>query len=333
MKPTLFLLGPSDRDMQNSIARESVGQGRARVEFSMAGLLPILPFIEEDRLLNANSRSAILGVHRVARPRQNGFNVFNLVGDADSSAAMLSQVQSAVEQMGPSRCFNLPGNVIRTARGQLPKTLGGIPGCIVPRVEPADVSDYAELQAVCLDFDRWPLIVRSRGEHGGKEMLLLRDASQLEKHRDLPWLYSAGICLIEYRDYQGVDGLYQKNRVIVVDGVPYPRHALFSRQWLVHAGSRRELLASDIELVRREDHFMATQVQQYYPVFESMYRRIGLDIFGVDFAVVDDQVLVFEANACMKFLARTYRADNRFEYLDGHVKNLKRAIKKMLVQA
>ena len=208
-----------------------------------------------------------------------------------------------------------------------------IPECIVPRVENADVHDYAELQTVCRGFDHWPLIVRSRGAHGGQEMLLLQDIGQLEEHRDLPWLYAAGICLIEYHDYRGEDGLFQKNRVIVVDGVPYPRHALFSREWMVHAGSRAELLSSDMELVRREEQFMSTQVRQVYPVFEAMYRRIGLDIFGVDFAMMGDQVLVFEANACMKFLARTYRTDNRFVYLNGHVKTLKRAIKKMLVQA
>jgi glutathione synthase/RimK-type ligase-like ATP-grasp enzyme len=74
-------------------------------------------------------------------------------------------------------------------------------------------------------------------------------------------------------------------------------------------------------------------VRQYYPVFEEMYRRIGLDIFGIDFAVKDGKVLVFEANACMKFLDRQHRADNRFAYLNDHVKTLKQAIREMLVQA
>jgi len=332
MKPTLFLLGPSDLEAQNTVARESVGQGVSRVEFSLAGILPILPFIREDRTLSANSKSAIIGVHRIQRPTRTDVNVFNLVGDADSSPAMLRQVQSVIDQIRPARCFNRPANVLKTGRAALPNTLSGVAGCIVPKVETAQPRDFSELAALCLQFDRWPLILRSRGEHGGKQMLLIENIGQLEKYNAMSWLYE-GVCLIEYYDYKGGDGLYQKNRVIVIDGVSYPRHALFSRHWMVHAGSRADLMNDDIELARREERFTSSQVQEFYPVFEEMHRRTGLDVFGVDFAVLDGKVLVFEANACMKFLDRTHRDDKRFAYLDELVKAQKRAIKKMLVQA
>jgi len=332
MKPTLFLLGPSDLETQNTVSKESAGQGVARVELSLAGVLPILPFIREDRTLSANSKSAVIGIHRIRRPPRATVNVFNLVGDADSSPAMLRQVEAIVDHIQPSRCFNPPAHVLRTARAHLPQTLSGISGCIVPQVQTVQPRNFSELQAACRTFDHWPLIVRSRGEHGGKQMLLLEDVGQLDEHQASSWLYE-GICLIEYREYKGDDGLYQKNRVVVVDGVPYARHAVFSRQWMIHAGSRKELMLDDMELVRREEQFISTQVQQYYPVFEEMYRRIGLDVFGVDFAVTNGEVLVFEANACMKFLDRSHRVHSRLDYLDDHVKALKRAIKKMLVQA
>ena len=118
MKPTLFLLGPSDRDTQNPVSKESVGRGETRVDFSLAGVLPILPFIQEDKTLRANSQSAIIGVHRIRRPDRPGFNVFNMVGDADSSPLMLNQVQSVVDRIRPSRCFNRPANVLNTSRAQ-----------------------------------------------------------------------------------------------------------------------------------------------------------------------------------------------------------------------
>lgn len=331
MKRTLFLLGPSDLEAQNAFSRESVDHG-TRVDLSLAGVLPLLPFISEDKMLNSNSQSAVIGLHQIQRPAGLDFNVFNLVGDADSSPFMLKRVQSVIDQLRPSRCFNRPENVLRTGRAQLPETLDGIPGCLVPEVMPAQPRDLAELKELCRTFGRWPLIIRSPGEHGGKQMLLLDDIDRLEEHRTLSWLYE-GICLMEFHDYRGDDGLYQKNRVVVVDGVPYPRHALFSHHWMIHAGTRSELMVDDMELVHRERQFVSTQVQQYFPVFEEMYRRIGLDIFGVDFAIVDGKVLVFEANACMKFLDRKHRADNRFAYLDERVRKLKHAIKKMLVRA
>ncbi len=332
MKPTLFLLGPSDQEVKNAVSKESVGGGVTRVDLSLFGVLPILPFISEDKMLSANSQSAIIGMHQIQRPSRPDFNVFNLVGDADSSPFMLKRVQSVIEELQPSRCFNRPENVLKTSRARLPETLAGISGCLVPEVKAAQPRDMSELKVLCRTFDRWPLIIRSPGEHGGNQMLLLDDIDQLEENRASSWLYE-GICLIEYHDYRGDDGLYQKNRVIVVDGVPYPRHALFSHHWMIHAGTRGELMVDDMELVRREQQFVSTQVQQYFPVFEEMYRRIGLDIFGVDFAIVDGKVLVFEANACMKFLDRKYRADNRFAYLDERVRKLKHAIKKMLVRA
>lgn len=332
MKHTLFLLGPSDLEAQNAVSKQSVAQGKTRVEFTMAGMLPILPFIREDKTLSANSQSAIIGVHRIRRPASTHFNVFNMVGDADSSPVMLKHVQTIVDQLRPSRCFNRPANVLRTGRAQLPATLSGISGCIVPAVLAGAPRDYTELVALCQAFDHWPLILRSSGEHGGEQMVLLDNLRQLDELRPLPWLYS-GICLIEYHDYNGDDGLYQKNRVIVVDGVPYPRHAIFSRHWMIHAGGRGGLMAEDRELARREEKFIANEVQEYYPVFTEMYQRIGLDIFGVDFAVVNGKVLVFEANACMKFLDRKNPAGSRFGYLNDYVKALKRAVKKMLVQA
>lgn len=332
MKPTLFLVGPSDLEAQNAVSKQSVGMGKMRVNASLAGVLPILPFVMEDRTLSAKSQFVIVGVHEFRCSASADINVFNLVGDADSSPLMLKHVRSIVDQIRPTRCFNLPANVLRTGRAQLPVTLSGIAGCIVPATEVAEPRDYSELKASCRAFDHWPLIVRSRGEHGGKQMLLLEDISQLDEHRDLPWLY-AGICLIEFHDYNGSDGLYQKNRVIVVDGTPYPRHAIFSRHWMIHAGARGELMVEDMELVRREQKFISTEVHEYYPVFKEMYQRIGLDIFGVDFSVKNGKVLVFEANACMNFLYRKRRAGSRFGYLDDYVRDLKRAIKKMLVQA
>ena len=112
MKRTLFLLGPSDLEAQNAFSRQSVDQG-TRVDLSLAGVLPILPFITEDKTLNSNSQSAVIGLHQIRRPGPMDFNVFNLVGDADSSPVMLKRVQSVIDQLRPSRCFNRPENGFR----------------------------------------------------------------------------------------------------------------------------------------------------------------------------------------------------------------------------
>jgi hypothetical protein len=333
---TLFLLGPSDIEERNPTARGPAVQGLVKMEATLSGVLPILPYVMNDQTLHANSEAILLGAQQIRLPRDYRVNLFNLVGDADSSINMLRNIQTIESKIQPERCFNRPSDVFKTSRERLPKTLAGIPGCILPRAETANPKTFSELRAVCEKFDNWPMIVRARGYHGGQHMFLLSELAQLESFKDLLWLYD-GIFLIEFIDFINKDGLYQKNRVIMVDGAAYPRHAIISDQWAIHAGSRVDLMNQDRGLCRQEEHFLAdlrdTGFREYARVFHEIHQRIGLDVFGIDFAIVDGQIVIFEANACMNFLDRQYRDDNRFQYLDNYVKDLKRAIKKMLVRS
>lgn len=180
------------------------------------------------------------------------------------------------------------------------------------------------------------MIVRARGYHGGENMLLLHNLDELGAVEDLSWLYS-GIVLSQFIESRNKDGLYHKARVIMVDGTPYPRHCIYSDQWAIHAGSRAKLMQQDLGLCHLEEQFLADLFdkgsKEHAPVFDEIYQRIGLDVFGIDFALVDGQIVIFEANPCMKFLDRHYRDDDRYHYLDGRVKDLKRAVKKMLMRS
>ncbi|HEY6131105.1 MAG TPA: hypothetical protein VIV27_03765 [Halioglobus sp.] len=332
---TLFLLGPSDRDAQNPITR-SREKGGVRITADLAGILPILPYVMSDRTLQTHCAQLLVGMQSIRLPGNAPVNLFNLVGDADSSGDMLQKIQHIANEIRPRRFFNQPSRVFGTSRGRLPKTLANIPGCIVPRVDMVHPKTFGELQAVCEKFNAWPLIVRASGYHGGEHMLLLTEPAQLDSIKEVPWLYS-GICLIEFIDYKNQDGLYQKSRVIMVDGNAYPRHSIFSDKWIIHAGSRVDLMHHDLELCRQEEHFIARlrdkDIGGYANVFREIHARIGLEVFGIDFSIVNGQIVIFEANACMQFLDRRFRDNSRYQYLESHVKNLERAIKKMLLQS
>jgi len=328
---TLFLLGQADTESRGESTSVAV-EGGSIVTKTLVGVVPILPYIMSDRTLAAHSASILIDASTNRPPANSRVNLFNLVGDADSSTKSLHTIQNIINAVQPKRCFNKPIDVFKTSRARLPKTLADIPRCIVPRVEAANPGTYGELQEACKNFNSWPIIVRAAGFHGGEYMNLLTDIADLDAIKDQQWLYG-GIVLIEFIDYINERGQYQKNRVIMVDGVPYPRHAVTSNHWMVHAQTRAELMNEDLELCHREKTFLATGLQEYGQVFREIYQRIGLDIFGIDFAIVDAQIVIFEANACMKFLDRSFRADNRFDYLDGHVKGIKSAIKKMLLRS
>ncbi len=300
------------------------------------GVTPILPYIMSDRTLAAHSRSILVDERPNWPPLNPRAHLFNLVGDADSSINSLHKIQTIINAVQPRRCFNKPLDVFKTSRARLPKTLANIPGCIVPRTEAADPKTFSELQIACRNFTEWPMIVRARGYHGGENMLLLTEESQLDSLKDLAWPYD-GICLIQFVDCRNEEGLYQKIRVVMVDGVAYARHCIYSDRWAIHAGSRADLMDQDIELCHREENFLAQLrdrgLREREQIFREIYQRIGLDVFGIDFALVNGQLVVFEANACMHFLGRDNIGSPRYAYIGSYKKALRSALKKMLVRA
>jgi hypothetical protein len=335
MKKTLFVLAPPDHPAPGTTATSSTESGYTRVEIDLAGVLPIMPFVEGDPVLKSHSARVILGVQQFRLPPRASVNLFNLVGDADSSRKMLRNIQALETRLQPLRCFNRPVNVLKTARERLPETLGNIPGCISPPVKSADPGNFAELKRACRDFGRWPVIIRARGYHGGEHMVLIREETDLDSIRDETWPYR-GVHLVEYVDFKHSDGLYQKNRVIMVNGAPLVRHGIVSDSWAIHAGSREDLMDRDPGLRAREKKFLAdfsqSGLKKYARVFRKIHQRVGLDIFGIDFALKDDQVVVFEANACMHFLDHV-RVNRDYDYLDPYVKSLQQAVKRLLVRA
>jgi hypothetical protein len=123
----------------------------------------------------------------------------------------------------------------------------------------------------------------------------------------------------------------------MVDGVPYPRHSIYSDQWLSNTASRA-LMDSDVELCQREERFLAhlrdEGMREYGPIFREIGQRVGLDVFGIDLALVNGQMVIFEANPCMTFLRRRRLSnDARYDYLDSHITALWRAVKNMLLKA
>ena len=131
--------------------------------------------------------------------------------------------------------------------------------------------------------------------------------------------------------------IYTKNRVIMVDGAPYPRHSITSDQCFIHSANRADLMGSRDELCAAEKEYLSylrdCGMKEYGDVFKRIYKRIGLDVFGIDYCVVEGVVVVFEANACMDFLSQDYGTDDRYRYLEPFIRAARRATKRMLMTA
>lgn len=338
MKQTLFLVGPSDIEGQSSTNVELADAERVKGSAHWEGVMSILPFILEDSTLKEKSIVGLVGVQTFNAPQNARLNIFNLVGDADASTSTLQKITAIARDIRPLRYMNRPENVLKTSRERLQATLANIPGCRLPDVIASNAKSFGELKATCQDFGNWPLIIRARGYHRGEKMCLLENIAQMEPIKDSPWLYE-GVLLIQFIDYRNDRNLYQKNRVIMVDGVPYPRHSIISNQQFIHARNRSDLMDADDALCRQEDEFLAylrdegLTDRHYGGILNTIYQRIGLDIFGIDYAMVDGELVIFEANACMDFLSQDYGRNRRYEYLEPHIRRLRRAVKKLLMNA
>ena len=105
--------------------------------------------------------------------------------------------------------------------------------------------------------------------------------------------------------------------------------------WCIHAEIRDEFMITSQESREHEqrflDGFYNNLTVEQDALFREMDRRMQLDAWGLDCAFFPDseEILFFEANACMNLL--TYDSRAEFSYLNPHIKRIRRAIRDLIV--
>ena len=106
-------------------------------------------------------------------------------------------------------------------------------------------------------------------------------------------------------DARDGEGMFRKFRVMFVDGGLYPLHLAISPDWKVHyfsadMGARPEPRAEERRFLDDMPRVLGARA---WEALEAIAETVGLDYFGVDFALARDGALsVFEANAAMAML-------------------------------
>jgi tetratricopeptide (TPR) repeat protein len=219
--------------------------------------------------------------------------IFNSIGDADRCVPSLEAAQKILEAHGAT-AINPPAAVIGTGRVDMAKRLRGIEGLIVPRVEALSRNELDSIE-------RFPVLLRPPGYHTGEFFELVRDRDELA--RVASSLPGERLLAIELLDARGADGHYRKYRVLSIGGKLYPIHLARSTQWKVHYFSADQVRTP--EAMAEEERFLTDMRAAIGPramhAIEEAAARIGLDYFGIDFALDrDGNALFFEANATMR---------------------------------
>ena len=303
-----------------ALIREAPGSGRR--SFTLRGSANIVPYLSPERFaLNRFYLQGGAGSRISIGPGA----ILNHIADPDICSQALGLVARIADQ-AQRPCFNHPSAVVRTTRDSVARLLEGIPRLTVPKTIRVEHTSSADVRNAVKDAElRYPILVRVVGSHGGKDRVLIERPEAMDEITQLPHP-GRPLYLTEFFDFVSADGLYRKFRIVVVGNIMLVRHCVTGEHWSLH-GARRTA-NTEQEEAAVFDNFDRDWVPSLRPIFHEIARRLDLDYFGVDCNIdADRQVLLFEANPCMKILYNHRPLPNMFE---APIARIKTALESLL---
>ena len=215
--------------------------------------------------------------------------------------------------------INHPDKVLETTRVAALRLYDGVEGLLVPRIERYRKGDDvgALVDEVEVAF-QYPLIIRGLIEQEGKNAFRVFDRAELESAvrevKALPFFY-----VIQFYENPHAKGFYRKIRAAIAGDVIQIVRVDSDVSWSVHgrkSDDRVDFYRENADLLRQEEAICrdpdAELGPQVMATLQAMRQRNPLDVFGVDFDVMEDgRLLFFEANASMNLLSS---ADPRVDH-------------------
>lgn len=240
--------------------------------------------------------------------------IVNEISDADSHSSALQRCIAFCQQQAKP-VFNSPQAMLGTGRDAIAQRLQGISGLQVPatvRIQP--LSPQSIVESVDSSGMTYPVIFRAAGDHGGVSTVRIESAKDVETATYAYALDGRGYYLTQFVDYRSDDDLYRKYRLAVVGGNVFLRHLVISEHWLVHAAVRNKAEQTMLEEKQMLESFQQQLMPLIQPAISEMSNQIGLDYFGIDCAINNEnELLLFEANANMNMLINPNSSPNIWE--------------------
>jgi glutathione synthase/RimK-type ligase-like ATP-grasp enzyme len=178
----------------------------------------------------------------------------------------------------------------------------------------------------------FPILARPIASHAGTGLAKLDDTAAVQAYlaeREEDRFYVS-----PFIDYAGADGLYRKQRVVLIKGRPFICHMAVSERWMVHYMNAG--MTESAEKRAEEAAFMAAFetdfAVRHARAFIQLHERLGLDYFGIDCAETPDgRLLLFEADVAM--IVHAMDPPDLFSYKQAPMKRLFAAFAAMLCEA
>lgn len=214
------------------------------------------------------------------------------IGESDRNAAVLATVARLLAGHSGPVLNRDAAAIARLTRDHVSTMLAGEASVLAPRTR--------RMRRGALRVDGFPVILRPVGSHAGQGLGLVRDRAELAQ-----WLArnrDEEVFVAPFVDYRGADGMYAKQRVVLIGGRPHASHMAMSRHWMVHylnadMAAHPERRATEAAWMAGFDTGFA---RRHARAFAALHRIFGLDYFGIDCAETPDgRLLVFEVDTAM----------------------------------
>lgn len=231
---------------------------------------------------------------------------FMAIGESTENAPLLAHMEKLLAGFDRPVMNRNPELISRLTRDGVSEMLANEPSILSPttyRVSREDlvaVGAGAKRLEDCVPGLAFPLVIRPVSTHAGHGMERITDLAALSawlETQPAPELYVA-----PFIDFRGPDGLYNKQRVVFINGRAFASHMALSDHWIVHYLSAGMAQSPEKRAVEQAwmENFDTDFAVRHRNSFAALCHRIGLDYFGIDCAELPDgRLLVFELDVAM----------------------------------
>ena len=260
--------------------------------------------------------------------------ILNSIADPDGGAADLAVAKRFVHDAAVP-VINLPAKVGLLRRDRLSATLTDIPGLVVPDslrldLDGADPVHHVTAAMTTHDF-AYPVLLHPIAPQGLAAPWRVDHPDTLAER--LAEMEAKSLYLTRYVECRTDGGLYRRFRAFVIDGVLYPSHLVFGRDWPLHRTARDSLAPGEEWTLAEERHYLAESAASIGEIgsgaLKALGERTGLDVMGVDFTILDDgRLLIFDVGPKLSF---TPGDTERYPYLKGGYRAIQGAINDLIL--
>jgi len=254
---------------------------------------------------------------------------FLAIGESEANRAALDAIEPLLANW-PRPVLNAKAANIRAlTRDGVAAALADATEVLAPAAARLSRDELTAIAAGHCPPCAFPLLVRPIASHAGAGLAKLDDASALPAY--LAEQADDRFYVTPFVDYAGDDGLFRKQRIVLIAGRPFICHMAVSERWMVHYmnAGMTESAEKRAEEARFMAAFDADFAHRHAAAFAQLHERLGLDYLGIDCAETrDGRLLLFEADVAM--IVHAMDPPDPFAYKKAPMRKLFGAFEAML---